>query len=279
MAIVSALVCASLALLLGAATALDVGDFQQCGGLKNVPANVTGVDAPWGNCPGGQTCVRSNQFYWQCVQSSLAPKLNNTQSIQVDASQCGGEGGSCPPSKCADAQWMDCPSGMTCLRQSQFFWQCRTNDFAKNLTDFIAVHGHVPGWDILPSPTPAPSPVPTPKAGESPIPTPSKSPLLNSPDVTNDSPIALPAALVNVVKNSTSNATAVSPVVKLPAKMFPPPPKASPSPAVVAVASPSPSPAVEASPAPSPSPAQKSSAATAMLSMGLLAVPALFLAL
>ncbi len=41
--------------------------------------------------------------------------------------QCGGQGGSCTSSQCSDAYWpsSSCPLAYSCIRQSQWYWQCK----------------------------------------------------------------------------------------------------------------------------------------------------------
>lgn len=50
---------------------------------------------------------------------------------------CGGMGDACPLNNrelCADAQYMDCPSGASCVRQSRWYWQVISSNLqAKSL--------------------------------------------------------------------------------------------------------------------------------------------------
>ena len=41
--------------------------------------------------------------------------------------QCGGQGSSCTSSQCSDAYWpsSSCPLAYSCIRQSQWYWQCK----------------------------------------------------------------------------------------------------------------------------------------------------------
>ncbi|KIZ06982.1 hypothetical protein MNEG_0976 [Monoraphidium neglectum] len=147
-AVTAALLC-SIALLVGPVTAqqLSAGDWGTCGGVNGPNKQ----DAAGLACPSGYTCVRQDQYYWQCKENKSVPGLDaaaaplsggaaaptagaqvkphSTQQQQQQQSkagvkvlepwaQCGGINGRTGGT---DAQWDDvaCPRGFTCIRQDE----------------------------------------------------------------------------------------------------------------------------------------------------------------
>lgn len=55
---------------------------DQCGGSNCKQGNC--ADKRWAACPGGYTCVRSNQWYWQCRPQATGWKSNVKTGIKQE---------------------------------------------------------------------------------------------------------------------------------------------------------------------------------------------------
>lgn len=114
----------------------DIPLYGQCGGKGGVCGNTVGAscanDAQWpgSTCASGASCERQNEWYWQClgaaqVQAAEAKPVEPVSDLKEYA-QCGGLGGECGVANCADAEYTahKCESGLSCLRQNEYYWQC-----------------------------------------------------------------------------------------------------------------------------------------------------------
>uniref|UniRef100_A0A383W7J9 CBM1 domain-containing protein n=1 Tax=Tetradesmus obliquus TaxID=3088 RepID=A0A383W7J9_TETOB len=143
-----------------AACATTVAAWSACGGAGDpcsaaLRAAGKCTDAPWqGHCCGANAaCIRVNEWYWHCAESSSsAPVTSSTPAQAPEAASttaaaaaaagnvvtagawqsCGGAGNTCPQAlvdagKCKDAQWEGyrCAEGLSCVREHQWFWSCR----------------------------------------------------------------------------------------------------------------------------------------------------------
>lgn len=103
--------------------------WQQCGGINACSSADNCGDRPWPRsyCPGGYSCQRNDQYYWQCRPGSTADTKQQQQSNAVASvnawGQCGGI--SCSQGTCSDKVWATCPSGYICQRQDQWYYQCK----------------------------------------------------------------------------------------------------------------------------------------------------------
>jgi hypothetical protein len=98
--------------------------WDQCGGISSA----AGKDAAIGAgacCAAGSTCNRVNEWYWQCQPSASLPSSGLGGSGQGTLelwAQCGGKGGNCASSSCADGPYpaQTCPAGSSCQRESEW---------------------------------------------------------------------------------------------------------------------------------------------------------------
>ncbi|EWC47714.1 hypothetical protein DRE_02914 [Drechslerella stenobrocha 248] len=97
-----------------------VSAYAQCGGIEYTGGTI---------CPNGYTCVRSDDYYWQCrpggsssTISSIVPK--NTAVVNAYA-QCGGVG---------YTGGTVCPNGYSCIRSDDYYWQCRPGGSSASIT-------------------------------------------------------------------------------------------------------------------------------------------------
>ncbi|WIA11041.1 hypothetical protein OEZ85_011194 [Tetradesmus obliquus] len=119
--------------------------WSACGGKGfdcKLPAGKC-TDAAWEGhcCASGFTCQRSNEWYWQCrtgppssnrVEQPAPAPATACAAVLTEWAGCGGRGTTCPKSlqsagQCADAQWKGycCAAGLSCKRQSQWWWSCQ----------------------------------------------------------------------------------------------------------------------------------------------------------
>ncbi|WIA30941.1 hypothetical protein OEZ86_000991 [Tetradesmus obliquus] len=119
--------------------------WSACGGKGfdcKLPAGKC-TDAAWEGhcCASGFTCQRSNEWYWQCrtgppssnrVEQPAPAPPTACAAVLTEWAGCGGRGTTCPKSlqsagQCADAQWKGycCAAGLSCKRQSQWWWSCQ----------------------------------------------------------------------------------------------------------------------------------------------------------
>ncbi|KAK9811457.1 hypothetical protein WJX72_004232 [[Myrmecia] bisecta] len=122
---------------------LGTGEFDQCGG-RGADCAAAGqcTDAQWEGscCPAETSCMRQNQWYWQCLRPPtpdrvFIPARPRPANLTDDPcylgtqefDQCGGKGASCAAAgQCTDVQWEGacCPSGTSCIRQNEWYFQC-----------------------------------------------------------------------------------------------------------------------------------------------------------
>jgi hypothetical protein len=139
-----------------------VGDLKlwdQCGGEGgNCKQAGACVDGPYPGkaCPAGASCQKQNNWYYQCLPAGSTPSAtpsatptptptpSATPSAATPAAsspspspqlklwdQCGGEGGSCKEAgTCVNGPYpgRSCPSGSSCLKQSNWYYQCLPTD-------------------------------------------------------------------------------------------------------------------------------------------------------
>jgi len=138
-AVAAVLLCSMLMFASGVA-ASEAGEWGTCGGLHGP----TGKDAPGAACPSGYSCVRQDEYYWQCKENNSIPGWQ-LAAVQA-APSSGGQPGQVQPEpqpiippgakvvdqwgQCGginggqggqDAQWpgVVCPQGFECTRQDQ----------------------------------------------------------------------------------------------------------------------------------------------------------------
>ncbi|KAK9809025.1 hypothetical protein WJX72_008102 [[Myrmecia] bisecta] len=131
----------------------ELQPYVQCGGISNCPSgfpasSCTDAQYPNTQCSSGFFCQRGNEFYWQCIPGTAGtpqPTSASTPSPTTPATpiatspssvkslgqyaQCGGKGGDCPQypaGYCVDGPYpaSTCPSGTSCIRQNEWYWQC-----------------------------------------------------------------------------------------------------------------------------------------------------------
>lgn len=166
------LVLLALVAAAGAAQAQQLAAWGQCGGINGCPDGQKCSDSPWpGSCSQGYTCIRQDKYYWQCKEDDTVPALRAelekqkkpsaekeaaakaglVQGPAGDWGQCGGQNGcGATDGSCGDKQWAGCPSGWGCVRQDEYYWQCKPGG------QYIAS----PSLEQPPAEKPSPSPPP-----------------------------------------------------------------------------------------------------------------------
>jgi len=169
-----------------------IDQFGQCGGRINAPKGQD-KDTVWdgAQCWPGWSCVRVNQWYFQCQP---IPSYNRPETVvSVDGAnkkildvwaQCGGKGGQVPDDETpVDGPYPKyiCFANTECTRQNEWYWQC----LPQPGFNFGGSGGGGGGSGGSPSPQSSPSPV-------SPSPSP-EPPVYGSPAIpTGYSPYASP---------------------------------------------------------------------------------------
>jgi hypothetical protein len=113
--------------------------WSQCGGRSGCIASsgLQCVDGPWpaaqfGSCVAGSSCVRQNEWFYQC--RPLPAASSNSPKSVAKWGQCGGRSG-CPIAPCSDSVWggdFKCAAGTACVRVSEWYRQCRPASSSNN---------------------------------------------------------------------------------------------------------------------------------------------------
>jgi hypothetical protein len=116
-----------------------VSVWGQCGGRSLA----NGEDAAMMACSSGHSCVKQDEWYWQCkptsqVDPGAGHESGGSEHVGSASGQCGGKswhGGK-------DEAMVDCPAGYSCTRQDEWYWQCKPAASEHgSLPCIMAMHG------------------------------------------------------------------------------------------------------------------------------------------